>query len=279
MLGEVLFIVWRESVEALLIVGILHAWLRNHPEAAQGRRYLWAGVGAGLLAAVALGGAILGFAEWFEGEQQDCFQLAMMAAAAALIVQMVFWMRRHGRTLKRELESGMAERARQSNWWGMLALVALAVAREGSETVIFLWGLGSAQQGVDLARFAVSALAGFALALATFWLLQLGGRLFSWRAFFRFSEFMLLLLAGALLIGSVERMISFGWLPGLLDPAWDSRALLDDGGPVGGLVAALTGYRARPALTMVLALAGYWALLPWALRRAERPAAAAVALV
>ncbi len=28
-MGQVLFIVWRESVEALLVVGILYAWLKN----------------------------------------------------------------------------------------------------------------------------------------------------------------------------------------------------------------------------------------------------------
>lgn len=269
MLGQVLFIVWRESVEALLIIGILWAWLRVHPEAAQGKRFLWGGVAAGILAAAGLGGAILGFAEFFEGEAQDYFQLGMMLLAAALIVQMVFWMRRNGRTLKRDLESGMAANAERASWWGMLALVALAIAREGSETVIFLWGLGSAQQGMQMASFGLSALAGFALALATFWLLQLGGKVFSWRAFFRFSETMLILLAGGLLVGGVERMISFGWLPPLADPLWHSAWLLDDSSTVGSLAASLTGYRAQPALTTLLCLVAYWGLMLWTLRRAS----------
>ncbi|MGQ5522023.1 FTR1 family iron permease [Chitinimonas sp. PSY-7] len=272
MMGQVLFIVWRESVEALLIIGILYAWLRTHPEAAHGRRFLWGGIGAGIVLALLLGSAILGFAEFFEGEAQDYFQLGMMLLAAGLIVQMVFWMRHHGRTLRRDLESSMAQRAQQANWWGMLALVALAIAREGSETVIFLWGLGSAQQGLQIAAFAGSALLGFILAFATFWLLQLGGKVFSWRAFFRFSEAMLLLLAGGLLVGSIERMISFGWLPALADPIWHSAWLLDDSTSVGSLAANLTGYRAQPALTTLLCLAAYWLLMLWLLRR--RPSTA-----
>ena len=57
-MGQVLFIVWRESVEALLVVGILYAWLKNgDADARRGIPYLWAGVAAGLLAAVALGAA------------------------------------------------------------------------------------------------------------------------------------------------------------------------------------------------------------------------------
>lgn len=267
MLGEVLFVVWRESVEALLIVGILFAWLRQHPDAAAGRRFLWGGIAAGILAACALGGAILRFAEFFEGEQQDWFQLAMMALAAGLIVQMVFWMRRNGRTLKRDLETGMSERAAGGNGWGMLVLVALAIAREGSETVIFLSGLGSAQQGLAVWRFALSAGAGFALALGTFWLLQVGSRVFSWQRFFRFSEVLLLLLGGALLMSSMERAISLGWLAPLLDPVWNTSGLLDDGGSVGGLIAALTGYRARPALSALLGLAAYWVFVSFALDR------------
>ena len=53
-MGQVLFIVWRESVEALLVVGILYAWLKNGDVAARrGLPYLWAGVGLGVLAAIA----------------------------------------------------------------------------------------------------------------------------------------------------------------------------------------------------------------------------------
>jgi high-affinity Fe2+/Pb2+ permease len=35
---QVLFIVWRESVEAMLVVGILYTWLRSTPEGKRLRR-------------------------------------------------------------------------------------------------------------------------------------------------------------------------------------------------------------------------------------------------
>ncbi|HXH01832.1 MAG TPA: FTR1 family protein [Candidatus Competibacteraceae bacterium] len=266
-MGQVLFIVWRESVEAMLVIGILYAWLKAHPEAGAGMRYLWGGVAAGIAAALALGGAILAFAEFFAGDAQDWFQIAMVLAAALLIVHMVFWMKRHGRTLKHDLEAGMARTAVTANWWGMLVLVMLAVAREGSETVIFLYGLGLAQQGIALLQFTLAALAGFALALATFGLLQLGGKVFSWRAFFRFSETVLLLLAASLLVTGAEKLVALGWLPPLLDPLWHSAWLLDDSAGLGGLIAALTGYRAQPALITVLLYAGYWVVIGWLSRR------------
>ena len=193
----------------------------------------------------------------------------MVSIAAVLIVQMVFWMRKNGRTLKRDMEAGLAEHASQANWWGMLVLVAVAIAREGSETVVFLYGLGLSQQGNQIVSFVASAVVGFGLAFLTYLALQLGSRIFSWRAFFKFTEVLLLLLAGALLVSGVEKLISLGWMPPLMDPAWDSAFLLDDGSTTGGLVAALTGYRAHPALSMVLCLAAYWVVVLWGLKRMD----------
>lgn len=101
-MGQVMFIVWRESVEALLVVGILYAWLKNGDVAARrGLPYLWGGVVAGVVLAAALGAALLGFSELLSGDAQTYFQIAIVLIAAVLIVQMVFWMRKHGRTLKK----------------------------------------------------------------------------------------------------------------------------------------------------------------------------------
>lgn len=276
-MGQVIFIMWRESVEALLVVGILHAWLSHTPGAAAGKRWLWGGVVAGLLLAGLLALGIYA-AEGLLVEHQDLFQAAMVLVAAALIVQMVLWMRVHGRTLKRDLELGLSRHAAQRNWWGVLVLAALAIAREGSEAVVFLWGTLAAAPAAQLPRMGLAALAGLLLALATFWLLQLGGRLLNWRSFFRVTEIMLLLLAAALVVTGAEKLQLLGWLPALRDGVWDSTWLLPDMGRVGGLVAALTGYRAQPSLMTVLVYAGYWLLIALLLRRrapAPTPHAAA----
>src|SRR6185312_14972360 len=107
-MGNALFIVWRESAEAMLVVGILYAWLKHRPDAATGMRYLWGGVAAGAALALALALVMLGIASSLSGDGLEYFQLGMMLVASGLIVQMVFWMRKHGRTLKKELEANMA---------------------------------------------------------------------------------------------------------------------------------------------------------------------------
>lgn len=276
---QVLFIVWRESVEALLVVGILYTWLRATPEGKRGLPYLWGGVAAGLALAVALALVLLGVSSWLSDEGQEWFQAIMSLAACALVVQMVVWMKKHGRTLKGELESGARASVASDNWWGLLVLVAIAVAREGSETVVFLYGMVSAGEGgSDMLMLAVAGVAGFAVALLTFWLLQLGGKLITWRRFFFVTEILLLLLAGSLLVGGLDHLISLDVLPTIVDPVWDSSWLLSDSTGIGKVLADFAGYRALPALSSLLLWVAYW-ILVWALLRwaGGRPAPVAAA--
>ena len=178
---------------------------------------------------------LLGVSSWLSDEGQEWFQAGMSLVACALVVQMVIWMKRHGRTLKRELEGGARASIERDNWWGLLVLVMIAVAREGSETVVFLYGTvaAAAGQAGDAALLVLAGAAGFLIALLTFWLLQLGGKLITWRRFFRVTEILLLLLAGALLVGGLDHLISLDVLPTLIDPVWDSSWLLDDSSRVG----------------------------------------------
>jgi high-affinity iron transporter len=44
--------------------------------------------------------------------------------------------------------------------------------------------------------------------------------------------------------------------------------------PAGGVLAALVGYRAQPALTSVLAYAGFWLAMATLMARGKRQAAA-----
>ncbi|KUY83172.1 FTR1 family protein [Burkholderia sp. RF4-BP95] len=270
-MGQILFIVWRESVEALLVVGILYAWLKNgDDDARRGLPFLWTGVAVGLLMAIGLGAALVGFTEVLSGDAQDYFQTAMVLIACVLIVQMVLWMRRHGRTLKRDMEQSLQQSTRDSNWWGVAVLVALAIAREGSETVIFLYGLGFGQSGHVDASQMLAVVIGLGLAFLTFYLLQLGGKYFSWRHFFRVTEVMLLFLGAGLFQTGVDKLIDKEILPLGISQVWDTSSILDDSGTFGSLVATLTGYRAHPALTNLIAYAVYWAVVWLLMKRASR---------
>lgn len=281
-MGQVLFIVWRESVEALLVVGILYTWLKNGGLAARsGLPYLWSGVAFGILLAVSLGAALVGFSEYLSGNAQTYFQISMVLIAAALIVQMVFWMRKNGRTLKSDLETSLESNVATSSWWGVFFLTALAIAREGSETAVFLYGIGLSQQDGSAGSLMLAAALGLALAFLTFYILQLGGKIFSWRRFFQITEIILLFLAAGLLLTGMEKLIDMlvenvDWLTNanftstLTSPVWNSAWLLDDTSSFGGLASMLTGYRAQPALMSILIYATYWVVISLSLRRPRK---------
>lgn len=73
--------------------------------------------------------------------------------------------------------------------------------------------------------------------------------------------------AASLLVTGIENLSDLGVLPSLSGRLWDTSAILPDSGPIGGLLAALTGYRARPNLLDVLVYVSYWGVVLWALSR------------
>ena len=268
-MGNAAFIVWRETIEAMLVIGILHGWIAaqtglTHEIRRRAFAWLWGGVGAGLALAMLLALTLLGIQTWSSEGMLEWFQAGMPLVAAVLIFQMVVWMRSHGAGLKRELEAGMSAAAENAHWAGMALLAALAVGREGAESVIFLYGAATHDSGFDLL---LGGLVGLLFALVAYALLVRGARWFSWRLFFRVTEILLLLLGGALLVDGFDKLESLEALPTLADPLWDASFLLDDSDRSGNLVAAFTGWRARPTGMSYLALGLWWALaVAWPLR-------------
>lgn len=268
---QALLIVWRESVEALLVIGLLYAWLKRQPDGRRHLRQLWAGVAAGVALASLLAGLMVVAGSWMSGPNGEWFQVAMSALASVLILQMVVWMARHGRELRHDLESRAAQAVAQGQSVALILLASLAVAREGSEIAIFLYSAASTASALHiLAGAALGALLG----AASFALLQAGSRWLDWRYFFAISEVLLLLLGGAMLMNALDRASGqlmgmnlpeplYAWLG---DPIWDTSSWLDDGSHLGALIAGLTGYRAMPSVVAAVSLAGFW-LLAWSRMR------------
>ena len=263
-------IVWRESLEAMLVIGILSAWVNDRGGA---RTALWGGVLAGLALALALAALMQGALGILPDEGQEIFQALLIVFAALLMAHMVLWMRRHARGLRRQMESALDNAAARQGAWGIGAVAALAVAREGAETVIFLQGMAS---GASWGALLPSALAGFALAGVTAWAAARGLRLLPQHQVLRASANLLLLFAAGMLVLGSDRLISLEWLPPGPDPLWDTSAWLDDGGGAGKWLADLFGYRARPATTNVLVFFGFWLLMAvqhgWPARAAPQSA-------
>jgi high-affinity iron transporter len=265
---EVASVVWRESFEALLVVGTLYAWsTREHVSTGRALgKWIACGAALGLAFAIGLAATMTSATGFLDDDGEEYLQLVLAAIAVILMLRMVFWMRGVERRPSGSTKGGTFARPRGRNRLGLATLAALAVAREGAETIVFLFGLLSTSNGWHAGTVAASGLLGLVLAGLCFWAFKAGASVASKRTVALVSQFLLLVLGSGLTMIVVDRAISLGIFSAMSAPLWDTRWLLDDSNGGGAFVAGLVGYRSRPELLPVLGLSLYWlvALLAYA---------------
>ncbi|HGN1706982.1 TPA: FTR1 family protein [Providencia rettgeri] len=266
-MGQVLFVVWRESFEALLVIGIIYAWIKRHPDARNGMKYLWGGVALGVATSILLALLIYGVFNVLDDTGQSLFMIFMELLACVLIVQMVYWMNKHGSSMKSEIESGINRNAAHHNWWGAALIIAIAIAREGSEIVVFLSSFIMSLTSSNASEFFIEVGGGIAIAGLTLYLFLLTNRLISWAIFFKITGVLLLFLALSLLLKGVEEsanlLIEYDFdIPEfLIYPAWDTTALLDDSNIAGNFISSFFAYRSQPIWLSVITFTLYWLIV------------------
>ncbi len=264
-----LLVMWRESLEAALIVGILLTYLARSNQRA-GVRYVWLGSGAAVIAALLCGAASRGALELLDADTQEALQAGILFAAVGVLTWMVLWMHRHAREMKGDLHRQADAAVAKGQLLGLALIAFVAVFREGVETVLFMWGI-VAREGTSLSALPVvgAGLCGVALAIATAWLFFRGFTVFSLQMFFRVTGVLLLFVAAGLLTSGINKLIGLGYLPPLVPQIWNTSWFVRDGSILGAVLNVLIGYRARPSLLEAIF---YWSYLPsmlWALRRAD----------
>ncbi len=236
-------IVLREVFEAALIIGIVLAGTRGVP-----RRGFWvcAGVAAGALGAVAVAAGAGRLSTALEGNGQDLFNAGVLLLATVMLGWHNVWMRRHGRDRAREIQSvGAHVSSGRSPRSALFLVVTLAVLREGSEVVLFLYGVAAG--GATAPQLWLGSLIGLLAGVAIGALVYLGLARVPQRHLFAVTGALLLLIAAGMAAQAAGYLVQAGLLPALADPLWDSSRWLPEHAPPGRLLHALTGYVERPS--------------------------------
>jgi high-affinity iron transporter len=268
-------LVFREVLEAAMIVSIVAAATRGVPG-----RWRWIGsglalgcVGAGVVAACA--GRL---AEAMSGMGQEWFNAGVLLAATAMIGWHVVWMARHGRALAAEAgRFGDDVSAGRRPMTALMIVVALAVLREGSEVVLFGYGMfaGGSASGDLVSGGVLGLLSGVAVGVGMY----AGLLRIPMRHFFRATNGLLILLAAGLAAAAAGFLTQADVLPTFADPLWDSSWLLADDSWLGHTLHALIGYSAQPSGMQVLFYLSVVVLLSGGARlAAPRPAPVVSAL-
>jgi len=263
-----LIIVFREALEAGLIVGIILAATQG----VVGRgRWISGGIGAGVAGASLVAAFAAALSDALEGIGQEVFTASILLFAVVMLTWHVAWMSHHARTMAQELRHvGNAVRLGHKSLAALAAVVAVAVMREGSEVVLFLFGIAAGSQTSQLSML-LGGLTGLALAAATSWLLYRGLLVIPLKRLFAVTNLLIALLAAGMAATAAGVLQGADLLPAWGGQLWNTSWLLDEGTIAGKTLHALIGYTARPSGMQLAAWLGTLAVLWLLTRAAGRP--------
>ena len=252
-----LLLVFREVLEAALIVGIVAAATRG--VAGRGR-WIGGGLVLGIAGAVIVAGAAGWIANALGGVGQEWFNASVLLAAVAMIGWHVVWMARHGRELATQMKSvGQDVSSGTRPLTALMVVVAIAVLREGSEIVLFGYGLFAS--GSSVPSMAVGALLGLASGVALGVGMYFGLLRLPVRHFFGATNGLLVLLAAGMAANAAYFLTQADALQTWTQPLWNTDWLLHDDSTPGKALHVLIGYTAQPSGMQLLFYLGTMALL------------------
>ncbi|MDE3016080.1 MAG: FTR1 family protein [Pseudomonadota bacterium] len=236
-------IVFREIIEAGLVIGIVLAASRGVP-----RRGFWVtygimggAIGACLVAVFAgsINAAMSGFG-------QEWFNVTVLLLAVLLLIWHNVWMARHGREIAVQMKAvGEAVARGQRSLLALAIVVGIAVLREGSEIVLFLYGI-AVSGGESAVGMMASGAVGLALGAGLSALMYSGLLRIPTRHLFTVTGVLIALLAAgmaaqaAFFLQEAQVITSFDRI------MWNSSWLVSDGSIAGKILHTLIGYTARP---------------------------------
>ncbi len=270
MLGA-LIIVFREVIEAGLIVGIVMAATRG----VTGRgRWVSIGIGAGVAGAAVVAMFAGAISQAFAGSGQELFNACILGVAVVMLMWHNAWMARHGSEIAEEMlniATAVSEGAKPLT--ALAIVVGLAVLREGSEVVLFLYGIFAS--GTSAASLLLGGVLGIAAGAAFTALTYFGLLAIPTRYIFSVTSWLIALLAAGMAAQSVQFLNNAGLVEVLDRTVWDTSWILSEGSLLGKLLHTLIGYTERPTelqlMTYIATLFAMFLLMRFARYSPRKP--------
>lgn len=244
-----LIIVFREVIEAGLVVGIVLAATRGVPN-----RGLWVGYGivggvAGACLVAAFAGAI---ANVFAGSGQELFNAVILLVAVVMLAWHNVWMARHGRAIAAAVKAvGDAVAAGSRTMAALAIVVGIAVLREGSEVVLFIYGIAVSSNETATAM-ATGGVAGVLLGAGVSAMMYIGLLRIPARHLFSVTSWLIALLAAGMAAQAVAFLQLAGVVTAFAQTLWDTSNFLADNSVLGKVLQTLIGYTDRPTALQLL---------------------------
>jgi len=252
-----LVIVFREAIEAGLIVGIVLAATNG---VARRGRYVGLGILGGALGACLVAAFAGALSHLFAGTGQDLFNASVLLTAVVMLAWHNVWMSSHGRAIAAEMKTvGAAVASGERTLIALTIVVGVAVLREGSEVVLFLYGIAS-QGGTSSASMLTGGVLGLGAGAALSALMYFGLLAIPTGRLFAVTAVLITLLAAGMASQAVLFLQNAGHLQFLMTPVWDTSWLLPQEGEglfgiIGRMLHTLIGYSDSPNGLQLIAYA------------------------
>ena len=241
MLGTAI-IIFREVLEAALIVGLVLAATRG-----VGGRLRWVsiGIGAGVLGAVLLALVADSIAPLADGMGQELLNATILFSAVIMLTWHLLWMRKHAADITHQVKQvGQAVSNGDKEPIILAFIIGLAILREGSEAVLFLYGLAAA--GSNSSELLLGGGLGILAGIVVGSVLYLGIARIPIGRLFQVSGWLILLLTAGLASQAVSYLVQADLIPAFGYAVWDSSFLVSEQSIAGHVLHILVGYVDHP---------------------------------
>ena len=240
----------REGLEASLIIGIIAAFLIQRGDR-KALRPMWYGVALAVALCLGVAAILEAVDRALPHKQQEGLETVLALVAVVGVTYMVVWMKRHSRELKGSLERSAESALVLGSAWALIGMAFFAVLREGLETAVFL--LAVFGNSTNPAATGTGAALGIAVAVGLGFAIYKGGVRINLSRFFRFTGFVLVLVAAGLLSSAVHTAHEAGWTALLQAQAFDLRWLVAPGSVRAALLTGMLGLQPIPTVGETIA--------------------------
>lgn len=267
-MAESFIILFRETLEAALVIGVVLATLKRF--GIKGfHRPVYIGIVLGISASIAGAFLFSRFAGGFTGKSEQILEGFIMLTGAVLLTTMIFWMMKNTHSTKK-IEKLVMEKIGTAGKFELLLLVFTAILREGIEAVLFLSAARFASGNSNL----TGAVLGMLSAVIFSFFLMAGSLRLNLKLFFTVINLTLILFASGLFASGIHELQEAGLIPVVMANIYNINPPLNlDGiyplfhekGYIGSIAKGLFGYDGNPTLIQLIGYTVYifWAAFVW----------------
>tara|TARA_Y100000588_G_C14171080_1_gene889172 strand:+ start:218 stop:1147 length:930 start_codon:yes stop_codon:yes gene_type:complete len=201
-----LIIIFREVLEASLIIGILFTYLKKSGNESS-IKMLWGGTGAAILLSILVSILFQSIAGGFEGNSSKIFEGIVMILASIVLTTMIIWMAQN-KNISEDLRNKAKESLSSGFKYGIFILAFVAVFREGVEIILFMYAI-AIKDGISILPSIIGAILGL---LGGYTIFAQGVKI-PIKKFFNVTSVFLIFVAAGMLTYGIHELESGGIIP------------------------------------------------------------------